>query len=77
MHRNGAEAPKIQDLKGSGGIEEDAHIVILIHRDVEKGQFLNSGSLIVAKNRRGRSCEIPIKFEGEFGRFSEDTNINL
>lgn len=72
INRNGAEAPKIQDLKGSGGIEEDAHIVILIHRDVEKGQFLNSGSLIVAKNRRGKSCEIPIKFEGEFGRFSED-----
>jgi len=72
INRNGAEAPKIQDLKGSGGIEEDAHIVILIHRDVEKGQFLNSGSLIVAKNRRGRTCEIPICFDGEFGRFAED-----
>ena len=72
INRNGAEAPKIQDLKGSGGIEEDAHIVILIHRDVEKGQFLNSGALIVAKNRRGRTCEIPICFDGEFGRFTED-----
>jgi replicative DNA helicase len=72
INRNGVEAPKIQDLKGSGGIEEDAHIVILIHRDVEKGQFLNSGSLIVAKNRRGRTCEIPICFDGEFGRFAED-----
>lgn len=72
INRNGAEMPKIQDLKGSGGIEEDADIVILIHRDIENSKFLNSGSLIVAKNRRGQTCDIPIKFEGEFGRFIED-----
>lgn len=75
INRNGAEAPKIQDLKGSGGIEEDADIVILIHRDIENSKFLDSGALIVAKNRKGYSCDIPIKFEGEFGKFTEDNNL--
>jgi len=77
--RKGVESakqePTINDFKGSGGIEEDADVAIILHRDRSEGQeesyFSRSGKLIVAKNRHGRTGEINIDFDGEFGRFTE------
>jgi replicative DNA helicase len=69
------QEPTINDFKGSGGIEEDADVAIILHRDRTEGQedsyFSRSGKLIVAKNRHGRTGEINIDFDGEFGRFTE------
>jgi replicative DNA helicase len=69
------QEPTINDFKGSGGIEEDADVAIILHRDrtngEEEGYFSRGGKLIVAKNRHGRTGEIAIDFEGEFGRFVE------
>ena len=72
------QVPTMNDFKGSGGIEEDADVAVILHRDrtegKEDGYFSSSGKLIVAKNRHGRTGEIPIHFEGEFGRFNELNN---
>jgi len=69
------QEPTVNDFKGSGGIEEDADVAIILHRDrtdgQEEGYFSNSGKLIVAKNRHGRTGEVAINFDGEFGRFTE------
>lgn len=69
------QEPTINDFKGSGGIEEDADVAIILHRDrtngEEEGYFSRGGKLIVAKNRHGRTGEIAIDFDGEFGRFTE------
>tara|TARA_R110000868_G_scaffold17344_1_gene76378 strand:- start:42557 stop:43861 length:1305 start_codon:yes stop_codon:yes gene_type:complete len=73
------QEPTINDFKGSGGIEEDADVAIILHRDrSEDGQsgqyFSDTAKLIVAKNRHGMTGEVSLKFEGEFGRFAEDNN---
>jgi replicative DNA helicase len=69
------QEPTINDFKSSGGIEEDADVAIILHRDRNEekkdGYFSESGKLIVAKNRHGRTGEVSISFDGNFGRFNE------
>lgn len=70
-----SQEPTINDFKSSGGIEEDADVAIILHRDrnegTEDGYFSNSGKLIIAKNRHGRTGSVNINFDGQFGRFNE------
>ena len=57
--------PKLSDLKGSGGIEENADIVILVHRPYyysKDEEDIGKDKLIVAKNRRGEVGDVPAKF---------------
>lgn len=83
INRKGVEGqdqePTVNDFKGSGGFEEDADYLLILHRnrmqDKKDGYFSNSGKLIVGKNRHGRTGEIAINFEGEFSRFTESNNF--
>jgi len=69
------QEPTINDFKSSGGIEEDADVAIILHRDrsedKKENYFSNSGKLIVAKNRHGRTGEVGVEFDGNFSRFTE------
>jgi replicative DNA helicase len=69
------QEPTINDFKSSGGIEEDADVAIILHRDrndeKKEGYFSSTGKLIIAKNRHGKTGEIAIKFDGETGKFGE------
>jgi len=69
--------PSLTDLKGSGGIEEDADVVIILHRDQagenESGTYSNDGKLIIAKNRFGMTNTVPINFDGKYAQFNELT----
>ena len=73
------QEPTINDFKSSGGIEEDADVAIILHRDrseeKKESYFSTSGKLIIAKNRHGRTGEVAIDFDGNYGRFNELTNI--
>ncbi|MCE2688213.1 MAG: replicative DNA helicase [Rickettsiales bacterium] len=71
---NGKE-PTMNDLKGSGGIEEDADCIILLHRPVVDNEFTGlspDGTFRVAKNRWGATKNIKFSFNGQITTFFED-----
>jgi replicative DNA helicase len=72
----GAEAradkrPQMADLRESGAIEQDADIVILLHRDeyYNKESRPGEADLIVAKNRNGPTMEFAVSSQLHFSRF--------
>jgi replicative DNA helicase len=65
--------PRLDDLRDSGSIEQDADVVIFPFRlpnQPEEERFVRE-ELIVAKNRNGRLGRAPVVFEKPFVRFSE------
>lgn len=81
------KTPQMSDLRESGSIEQDADVIMFIHRpDYGKAQDAANGengtadpnatsdspvSLIVAKNRNGRLATIDFMFQKHIGRFVE------
>lgn len=66
INRMGAEdEPQKHHLKDSGSIEQDADVILLLHRD-DNGALLN-----VAKNRRASETRIPLHENLAFSAFSE------
>jgi len=65
--------PKLSDLRESGAVEQDANIVILLHRPEYYDPTDSPGvmELIVAKNRNGRVGTERLKWVGESMRFEE------
>jgi replicative DNA helicase len=64
--------PQLSDLRESGSIEQDADMVILLHRDdYYDRETARSGEadLIVAKNRNGPTDTVTVAFQGHFSRF--------
>ncbi len=70
--------PKLSDLRESGSIEQDADVVIFIHRE-RRGDDQAEGEeplgaetkLIIGKQRNGPTGEIPIVFLKPFVRFDQ------
>jgi replicative DNA helicase len=64
--------PDMADLRDSGGIEQDADVVMLLHRirtEQDKEEWQKSQMIIkVAKNRHGITGEAGLKFEGHLAR---------
>ena len=64
--------PDMADLRDSGGIEQDADVVILLHRkqvDEDEFDWQKSQMIIkVAKNRHGGLGEVALRFEGHLAR---------
>ncbi len=75
--RSGNKRPQLSDLRESGAIEQDADLVIFIHRpeyyglDVdEDGNSLKGvAEIIVAKHRNGATGDVHLKFVREFAKF--------
>lgn len=64
--------PLVSDLRESGAIENDADIVILIHRDDaydKTSPRAGEADLIIGKNRNGHTPEITVAFQGHYARF--------
>ncbi|HJA37611.1 MAG TPA: replicative DNA helicase, partial [Candidatus Brevibacterium intestinigallinarum] len=64
--------PMISDLRESGSIEQDADMVLLIHReDMYDKEHPRAGEadIIVAKHRNGPTGDIPVAFQGARSRF--------
>jgi replicative DNA helicase len=64
--------PAMSDLRESGSIEQDADMVILLHReDAYERESPRAGEadLIVAKHRNGPTDTIVVAFQGHYSRF--------
>ena len=84
--RTGADKrPQLSDLRESGAIEQDADMVLFIHRpeyykitqDENGNSLLGIAEIIIAKHRNGSTDDIRLKFTKEFIKFEnigENTN---
>jgi replicative DNA helicase len=63
--------PRLADLRESGSIEQDADVVMLLHRPdrYEPGQNENVVEVIVGKNRNGPTGEITLAYIKQYMRF--------
>lgn len=64
--------PMISDLRESGSIEQDADIVMLLHReDAYERESPRAGEadFMIAKHRNGPTSTIPVAFQGHYSRF--------
>jgi replicative DNA helicase len=75
--RSGNKRPQLSDLRESGAIEQDADLVIFIHRpeyygidvDEEGNSLKGIAEIIVAKHRNGPVGDIQLKFVREYAKF--------
>ena len=78
MSRAGSNGkPVLSDLKDSGSIEQDADMVIFIHRPGMLGmsEDLSEAEIIIAKNRSGQVGSIPMRYNGDLVRFEDATPL--
>jgi replicative DNA helicase len=64
--------PMISDLRESGSIEQDADMVILLHREdlyEKESPRLGEADLLVAKHRNGPTRDVTVAFQGHYSRF--------
>ncbi len=65
--------PRLSHLRESGAIEQDADVVIFLHRERAKGIAVQSVSgiveLIIAKQRNGPQGMLQLWWNGQFARF--------
>lgn len=64
--------PAISDLRESGSLEQDADIVILLHRESayeKENPRAGEADFIVAKHRNGPTDTVTVGFHGHFSRF--------
>jgi replicative DNA helicase len=72
-HRDSGR-PKLSNLRDSGAIEQDADIVMFIHRKARRGDDEDDNrntELIISKHRNGPTGVIPLYFEGEITQYRE------
>ncbi len=72
----GSGKPQLSDLRESGSIEQDADMVIFIHRPDYVGlgetpDGKETTQVIIAKHRNGEVCDIDMLFKAEQVRFVE------
>ncbi|MHA6669704.1 replicative DNA helicase [Homoserinimonas sp. A447] len=66
--------PALSDLRESGSLEQDADMVVLLHREsaYEKDNpRAGEADLIVAKHRNGPTRTVTVAFQGHFSRFTD------
>ncbi len=64
--------PMLSDLRESGSLEQDADVVILLHREDaydKNSPRVGEADFIVAKHRNGATDVIPVAFQGSLSRF--------
>lgn len=64
--------PAVSDLRESGSIENDADVVILLHREdayVKESPRAGEADVHVAKHRNGPTATLTVAFQGHYSRF--------
>ena len=82
--REGLEGkrPQLSDLRESGAIEQDADIVLFVHRPEyyhiytdDRGRDM--AQIIIAKHRKGATGDVLLTFRGEYTRFENPEDRSL
>ena len=76
QRQGGGGKPQLSDLRESGSIEQDADMVLFIHRPdyiglSENAEDKEKTQIIIAKHRNGETCDIDMLFKSEQIRFVE------
>ncbi len=85
--RSGAEGkrPMLSDLRESGAIEQDADMVLFVHRPEKFGlskgpngeDYKGKAEIVIAKHRKGATGIVLLNFKGEFTRFEDPENNSI
>lgn len=83
--RGGSKRPQLSDLRESGAIEQDADMVVFIHRQEKYGliEFEDGSStkgvaeIILSKNRNGPVGDVRLRFREEKAQFVELDEFEL
>ncbi len=67
VEHRGVRRPQLADLRESGGIEQDADVVMFLYREDE--EKLDNCKLYIAKHRNGPLNTIDLRFRGDRIRF--------
>ena len=71
------EEPNLAQLRGSGSVEQDADVVMFIHRDrLKEETACQEAKLILAKQRNGATGDINIMFLPPLGKFENKAYEN-
>ncbi|MDU0348016.1 replicative DNA helicase [Actinomyces sp. MRS3W] len=64
--------PQMSDLRESGSLEQDADVIMLLHRPeyYQEEERPGEADIIVAKHRNGQTRTIPVAFQGHLSRFA-------
>ncbi len=86
--REGVEGkrPQLSDLRESGAIEQDADMVVFLHRpeyyhilqsDDGLIDYRGKAEVVIAKHRKGATGIIMMNFKGEYTRFENDDDPSM
>ena len=72
------KVPQLSDLRESGAIEQDADIVIFVHRpeyyhileDSQGNSLKGMAQICIAKHRKGATKDVTLSFKSEYTRFA-------
>ncbi|MFQ5861568.1 MAG: replicative DNA helicase [Candidatus Brocadiales bacterium] len=69
--------PRMSDLRESGSIEQDADLVLLLHREgyYDPNKNPKDAEVIIAKQRNGPTGNVKLVFLNEYMRFESPANI--
>ena len=82
---NEGKRPQLSDLRESGAIEQDADMVIFVHRpeyygfkeDDHGNDLRGKAEIIIAKHRKGATDTVVLTFRKELTRFENPENSRL
>jgi replicative DNA helicase len=69
--------PMLSDLRESGSIEQDADMVMMIHReDMYEKESPRAGEadIMLVKHRNGPTANVTVAFQGHYSRFVDMAN---
>ena len=74
--------PQMSDLRESGAIEQDADMIMFIHRpeyyrihqDKHGNDTRGKAMIVIAKHRKGATGEVFLDFKGQFTKFQDPVN---
>ena len=80
MLKNGTAKPRLSDLRDSGSIEQDADVVMFLHRRTDQMYEGESSDtpvptdLMIEKHRNGPTGKIALQFDQKHATFMEPTS---